>query len=292
MKIPGQPEGPVVTTRSGEEYESKIANIVQGRIAQNERNGKVAFDARTMWCSANTATGWVTAQITFPYEVELTRIVVHSQHSGQYHIARAAPSRSATTANTCIRSSKQTWIPRTVKCHFQRQRVESGNSSFGPAKASRLSYAGCSSSRATTNCSHRWCRTGDGFKGHATLLRRPLRRGGAQRGHSEFPNAQKSSAPSITNGSGVGPEPFCQAWIAKNQNIPVSSPSISTTTHAPVRYVPLGSHWIRGCQETSAQLKGTVVTQIPPYCSLSIGGYWMKPDGTIVLGMSSLTETA
>lgn len=89
MKIPGQPEGPVVTTRSGEEYESKIANIVQGRIAQNERNGKVAFDARTMWCSANTATGWVTAQITFPYEVELTRIVVHSQHSGQYHIARA-----------------------------------------------------------------------------------------------------------------------------------------------------------------------------------------------------------
>jgi hypothetical protein len=89
MKIPGQPEGPLVTTHSGEEHESKIANIVQGRIAENKRNGKVTFDARTMWHSAKTTTGWVAAQIAFPYEVELTRIVVHSQHSGQYHIAKA-----------------------------------------------------------------------------------------------------------------------------------------------------------------------------------------------------------
>jgi hypothetical protein len=88
MKIPEQPAGPLVTTHSGEEYESRIANIVQGRIAENKRDGKVTFDARTMWHSAKTATGWVAVQITFPYEVELTRIVVHSEHSGQYHIAR------------------------------------------------------------------------------------------------------------------------------------------------------------------------------------------------------------
>jgi hypothetical protein len=90
LKIPGQPDGPVVTTHSGEEYASKVANIVQGRIADNEKGEKVTFDARTMWHSGKTATGWVAAVITFPYEVELTRIVVHSQHSGQYHIAEAA----------------------------------------------------------------------------------------------------------------------------------------------------------------------------------------------------------
>jgi hypothetical protein len=89
MSIPGQPDGPVVTTRSGEEYGSKVANIVQGRIAENERNGKVTFDSKTMWHSAKSATGWVAAQIAFPYDAELTRIVVHSQHSGQYHIAKA-----------------------------------------------------------------------------------------------------------------------------------------------------------------------------------------------------------
>ena len=78
-----------MTTHSGEEYGSKIGNVVQGRIAENKRDGKVAFDASTMWHSAKTATGWVAAQITFPYAVELTRIVVHSQHSGKYHIAKA-----------------------------------------------------------------------------------------------------------------------------------------------------------------------------------------------------------
>jgi hypothetical protein len=89
LKIPGQPDGPVVTSHSGETYGSKVANIVQGRIAENEKGEKVTFDARTMWHSAKSATGWVAVQIAFPYEVELTRIVVHSQHSGQYHIAKA-----------------------------------------------------------------------------------------------------------------------------------------------------------------------------------------------------------
>lgn len=31
----------------------------------------------------------MTVEVTFPYEVELTQIAVHSQHSGEYHIARA-----------------------------------------------------------------------------------------------------------------------------------------------------------------------------------------------------------
>jgi hypothetical protein len=89
MKIPGQPDRVKVTTESGEEYGSKVANIVQGRIVPSKKVGKVTFDANTMWHSRKAESGWVSVQVSFPYDVELTRVAVHSQHSGQYHAARA-----------------------------------------------------------------------------------------------------------------------------------------------------------------------------------------------------------
>lgn len=89
MKIPDQPDGVKVTTRSGEEYGSKVANIVQGRILPSRRTGGVTFDPRTMWHSGKASTGWVTVEVTFPYAVELTRVAIHSQHSGEYHAAEA-----------------------------------------------------------------------------------------------------------------------------------------------------------------------------------------------------------
>jgi hypothetical protein len=89
MVIPGQPDGIRVTTTSGEDYGSKVANIVQGQILPSKKTGKVTFDGKLMWSSAKTATGWATVDVSFPYEVELTGIGVHSQHSGQYHPARA-----------------------------------------------------------------------------------------------------------------------------------------------------------------------------------------------------------
>jgi hypothetical protein len=42
-----------------------------------------------MWHSDASPTGWVSVQITFPTQVELTRVGIHSQHSGKYHAARA-----------------------------------------------------------------------------------------------------------------------------------------------------------------------------------------------------------
>ena len=42
-----------------------------------------------MWHSAKAETGWVSVQVAFPYEVELTRIMVHSEHSGECHAAKA-----------------------------------------------------------------------------------------------------------------------------------------------------------------------------------------------------------
>ncbi|MDD2716485.1 MAG: hypothetical protein PHW04_11405 [Candidatus Wallbacteria bacterium] len=89
MKIPGQPDGLKISTESGEEYGSKISNLLQGFIGPNKKDGTVTYDAATMWHSAKTKDGWASVQLTFPYDVELSRIVIHSQHSGEYHIAEA-----------------------------------------------------------------------------------------------------------------------------------------------------------------------------------------------------------
>ena len=49
MKIPGQPDGPKVSTQSGEAYGSKVANLVQGQIRPSRKTGKATYDATTMW---------------------------------------------------------------------------------------------------------------------------------------------------------------------------------------------------------------------------------------------------
>jgi len=89
MRIPGQSDGVQATTDSGEERGSKIASIVRGRVAPNARGGQETFDARTMWQSAEAPAGRVSVQIAFPYDVELTRVAIHSQHGGEHHAARA-----------------------------------------------------------------------------------------------------------------------------------------------------------------------------------------------------------
>ncbi|MDD2716628.1 MAG: hypothetical protein PHW04_12120 [Candidatus Wallbacteria bacterium] len=91
MKIPGQPDGWwTISTDSGEEYESKVSNLQIGLICPNRKDGTVTYDSSAMWHSAKTGTGWVSLQISFPKGVDLSRIVIHSQHSGEYHIAKAA----------------------------------------------------------------------------------------------------------------------------------------------------------------------------------------------------------
>jgi hypothetical protein len=90
MPIPNQPNGPKFSTESGEEFGTKVANLATGPIGPNKKEkGKVTFDPKSMWQSAKSKTGWVSVEVTFPYEVELSQIAVHSQHSGEYHAARA-----------------------------------------------------------------------------------------------------------------------------------------------------------------------------------------------------------
>ncbi len=89
MKIPDQPDGLKFSTASGEEFGSKVANLAQGWIGPNKKDGKVTFDATTMWHSDKVKDGWASVEVVFPYEVELIQIAVHSQHSGEYHAAHA-----------------------------------------------------------------------------------------------------------------------------------------------------------------------------------------------------------
>ena len=49
----------------------------------------VHFDRRNMWHSESLQTGWATIELTFPLEVTLTAIGVHSQHSGRYLAAES-----------------------------------------------------------------------------------------------------------------------------------------------------------------------------------------------------------
>lgn len=90
MKLAGQPDAVQISTQSGEEFESKVSNCVQGQIVPSQKTGQITFDASKMWCSSETKSGWVSLEIHFPTEVELTKVAIHSQHSGEYHAAAAA----------------------------------------------------------------------------------------------------------------------------------------------------------------------------------------------------------
>jgi hypothetical protein len=93
MNIPGQPPyAPVVRTNSGEDFGSSVKSIVGGRIVPSAapvKGGKPTFSGKSMWQSrpAGADGGWVEVDVSFPAAVTLTKVGVHSQHSGQFHAA-------------------------------------------------------------------------------------------------------------------------------------------------------------------------------------------------------------
>ncbi|MBA4191608.1 MAG: hypothetical protein C0467_26820 [Planctomycetaceae bacterium] len=90
MTIPNHPDMPTFTTADGEDFGSNVANLAKGPIVPNKKDkDKTTFDAGSMWQSGKSKTGWVTVEVRFPYEAELTHIGVHSQHSGAFNAARA-----------------------------------------------------------------------------------------------------------------------------------------------------------------------------------------------------------
>ena len=87
MEIPDQsPYAIQATTTSGETFGSSVQNSVIGEIKASI-GPDITYDPATMWSSDVVSDGWADLQLTFPFPVGLTRITVHSQHSGLYHAA-------------------------------------------------------------------------------------------------------------------------------------------------------------------------------------------------------------
>lgn len=90
MTIPDHPDyAPEVTTPSGETFGSHVTNIVAGRQIDPSRGPGITYRPQTMWQSAPSQTGVVELTVKFPKPIQLTRVGIHSQHSGKSHAARA-----------------------------------------------------------------------------------------------------------------------------------------------------------------------------------------------------------
>ena len=85
MNLPGHPDFyPKVTTDSGELLRSKVANIVSGEIKPSAGPG-ITYDPSNMWHSDRNLEKPATLTFEFPFEIELTGLGIHSQHSGLDH---------------------------------------------------------------------------------------------------------------------------------------------------------------------------------------------------------------
>jgi hypothetical protein len=85
MRIAGHPDYSVrLSSDSPDEFGSAIGNIVQKQIFSNRGPG-VTYNPNFMWHSSPDSTGWVTVNVKFPRPITLDQVVLHSEHSGQYH---------------------------------------------------------------------------------------------------------------------------------------------------------------------------------------------------------------
>ena len=87
MELPGHPNyGPVFSTPSGEDNGSKVANINRREILRSAGPG-ITFRQTHMWASKKQPDGQAVLNVTFPGEITLTRLLIHSEHSGKYNRA-------------------------------------------------------------------------------------------------------------------------------------------------------------------------------------------------------------
>lgn len=87
MQIPGRPDyGPVMTTPSGEVNGSKVTNLNLREILPSTGPG-VTYQRQFMWASDKQADGRIVLNLEFPGDVSLTRLLIHSEHSGKYNRA-------------------------------------------------------------------------------------------------------------------------------------------------------------------------------------------------------------
>lgn len=87
MKIPGHPDyGSTFSTPSGEVNGSLVTNVNLREILPSAGPG-VTYHQRFMWASGKQDDGRIVLNLDFPGEISLTRLIVHSEHSGKYNRA-------------------------------------------------------------------------------------------------------------------------------------------------------------------------------------------------------------
>ena len=89
MELPGHPDyEPQVSTPSGEDGGTSVANVNPKEVFPSIGPG-ITFRQRYMWSSKKHASRQISLNLSFPGPVELTAIMVHSQHSGKFNEAKA-----------------------------------------------------------------------------------------------------------------------------------------------------------------------------------------------------------
>jgi len=78
-----------ISTPSGETWGSRVANAFNRHVLPSTGPGNT-YNSQRMWHSAYSPSGWVSLDLEFPMAVNLTRIRIHSQHSGVNHAAVGA----------------------------------------------------------------------------------------------------------------------------------------------------------------------------------------------------------
>jgi hypothetical protein len=90
MEFPGRPTyGVALRSDDIPTYGTSLDSLVWNQIWPSAGPG-VRFDVGNMWNSASGAPGaWSEIDVRFPLAARLSRITVHSEHSGRYHRAQA-----------------------------------------------------------------------------------------------------------------------------------------------------------------------------------------------------------
>lgn len=91
VRIQGQKQYRIaVTTKSGQQHNSKASNIVHGYIRQNIKTSKGSgFVKNHMWMSSTALDGWIDVELEFPIPVRMNRVCVLSQCGGSNYPVKA-----------------------------------------------------------------------------------------------------------------------------------------------------------------------------------------------------------
>lgn len=88
MTIPNHPDALIkAETQSGETWGSKVQNIFVGRLTASVAPC-CSYDGGSMWHSARTSNREVSLVVSLPITTPVDRLIVYTQHSGSYHMAR------------------------------------------------------------------------------------------------------------------------------------------------------------------------------------------------------------